>query len=74
MGLRKKRPQHAFRVFESAKLDYPSKEKKGDTSRCRRRVVKIKRKKNEVTDVVVEARPELGEKLRGLRSKKCKRF
>ena len=25
-------------------------------------------------DVVVEARPELGEKLSGLRSKKCKRF
>ena len=46
MSLQKKRePECAVRVFRSAKLDYPSKEKKGDASRCRRRIVKIKKKR-----------------------------
>ena len=41
MSLQKKRgPECAFRVFGSAELDYPSKEKKGDASRCRRRIAK----------------------------------
>ena len=50
MSLQKKRgPECAFRVFGSAELDYPSKEKKGDASRCRRRIAK---KKNEVTEML----------------------
>ena len=44
-----KTKQYAFRVFGSAELDYPSKEKKGDASRCRRRIAK---KKNEVTEML----------------------
>ena len=44
---RKKRgPECVFSVFESAELDYTSKEKKGDTSRCRRRIVKNPKKKD----------------------------
>ena len=47
----KKEP--AVRVFGSAKLDYPSKEKKGDANRCRRRTVKkSKEEKNEVTEML----------------------
>ena len=38
--LAKSGPENAFSVFGSAKLDYPSKEKKGDASRCRRRIEK----------------------------------
>ena len=53
-GFAKKRgPEYAFRVFGSAKLDYPSKEKKGDANRCRRRTVKkSKEEKNEVTEML----------------------
>ena len=46
-----KGPECALSVFESAELDYPSKEKKGGTSRCRRRIVKKSKKKNEVTEM-----------------------
>ena len=43
MSLQKKSgPECAFRVFGSAELDYPSKEKNGDASRCRRRIAKKK--------------------------------
>ena len=37
---KKKGHECVFSVFGSAKLDYPSKEKKGDTSRCSRRIAK----------------------------------
>ena len=46
---KKKGPEYAFNVFESAELDYPSKGKKGDTRRCSRRIAK---KKNDVTEML----------------------
>ena len=46
--MQKRGPEYAVSVFGSAKLDYPSKEKKGDARRCRRRIAK---KKNEVTEM-----------------------